>query len=50
MGILPLTKEERIQNVEKDSLLNKWSCENGTVMCKRIQLEHFLTPYAKIKL
>ena len=48
MGTLFLTKEARIYNEGKDSLFNKWCWENWTATCKRMNLEHFLTPYTKI--
>ena len=49
MGTLSSTKEAKIYNGEKTVSSNKWYWENCEAMRKRIKLEHFLTPYTKIK-
>uniref|UniRef100_A0A9L0RJN2 Uncharacterized protein n=1 Tax=Equus caballus TaxID=9796 RepID=A0A9L0RJN2_HORSE len=45
-----LTFNKGAKNIQwrKESLFNKWYREKGTATCKRMKVDHFLTPHTKI--
>ena len=47
-GHLIFNKEGENIQWRKDNLFNKWCWENCSTTCKRMKLEHFLTPFTKI--
>ena len=48
-GQLTFNKAGKNIHWKKGSFFNKWCWENSTTTCRRMKLDHSLTPYTKIK-
>ena len=43
-----LWQRRKEYTIQKDNLFNKWCCKNQTASCRRMKVEHSLTPHTKV--